>query len=471
MKKALIDKWSDYHFKFNLSKDLRNHFLISNIDSLHPKPLYICLLITLSIVSFFDHQVLKILIPLLGVYTYHHLATKSLERSIKITRSYPKSSQEERVELLSYSLANPYNYTFNNINFVDSFDGQISSTNETQLFHYLESLPPHRNVQVKTRLKLNNAMGEKAFGVLSILLTDSIGLNRLKFINTNKQTMLVYPLIHPSKCPPVQPSPSSLHFGGFDTYTRGNNVNFFGTREYQPGDSIKRINWKLSLKSNQTIINEFESNTNSQISIILLNDERLHTGIGRSSTFEYCKDLALSLCTEHIKSLNQLNFIAYDTYLPFKSSQAHLNTMEISMASLKLKSFPTSEMYHRGCNKLNEIEQLKSKILQLIENDTSLYIFTGLIPGKVWKEYASLIKDLARKSPMIHLIAVIGFKELLLQTDNSQHTWIHQLKSLLPEEISELKNISTVYGLKVSIISVSNKEKYSKVIKDAFKTV
>jgi uncharacterized protein (DUF58 family) len=83
-------------------------------------------------------------------------------------------------------------------------------------------------------------------------------------------TLLVLPRPLPFSLIPLPNKPSMFREGGFfSSLTRTASQDFAGMREYQPGDSQKRIHWKASAKAQQLIVKEYEEDLPAGVSIVM----------------------------------------------------------------------------------------------------------------------------------------------------------------------------------------------------------
>lgn len=73
---------------------------------------------------------------------------------------------------------------------------------------------------------------------------------------------------------------------------------FRGTRDYVPGDPLRRIHWKWTARLNEFRVMEFEDETAGSLAIALDLDRTAHAGAGRESTVEYAVRIVASLA-EH----------------------------------------------------------------------------------------------------------------------------------------------------------------------------
>ncbi len=469
MKSIRLDKFKDYTFHFPYVSGHGPLGLIENLDFLYPKPLYLILLVLLLIFGLFDKKYLIFFISFLVVYIYHHFALKQLQHGLKFRRNFPPFSKENNKEVCKYQITNLKNYELGSALLLDQFSGQTLPKVNSMYLRYFPHIKKKSQTRIDRNLTLNNGMGKKSFGPIAMFFSDQIGLHRLQYHDDVKEDMLVYPFVYKTKGPILAASDYSYQYGVFDSISRGNNVNFYSTREYVPGDSIKRINWKLSLKTQQVIVNEFERNTNAQITMVLNNDNRLHAGTGRESTFEYCKDLILSLCSEHINNHNHFGLISQSLNIPLNAGKTHLNKFEIALANLELSSFNSTALYHKNAKVPQEVIEFKNTLFKTLNYDNYVYVFSSIIPGKVWDNYFDVFKSIPKKSKNLHLVLVDGLGRLEKNSGDDDLVWLKQLNSQLPAEIARITDECKKLGIDISIIKTASSYQYKEVIKHAFR--
>jgi uncharacterized protein (DUF58 family) len=91
----------------------------------------------------------------------------------------------------------------------------------------------------------------------------------------------------------------------------GGSEEFFGTREYRQGDSIKYIHWRSTAKYSKLIVKEFEIRCTSEISIILDLQQNASIGTGRESTLEYSIKLAASIAKYALEHGHTIQLIGF----------------------------------------------------------------------------------------------------------------------------------------------------------------
>ena len=112
-------------------------------------------------------------------------------------------------------------------------------------------------------------------GPLSLATGDYFDLMPRREATWPAQPFIVYPRVVPlSRL--ASSVPSQLPFGNLASQRRifQDPSRFFGVRDYQPGDSLRQINWKSSARSDQLLVKRFQPAIALNTMIILnLNDE------------------------------------------------------------------------------------------------------------------------------------------------------------------------------------------------------
>jgi uncharacterized protein (DUF58 family) len=75
----------------------------------------------------------------------------------------------------------------------------------------------------------------------------------------------------------------------------GLSVDFAEHRAYQPGDDIRRIDWRAYARTDRYSVKQFESDTNTDFNVILDTSASMSFGSGGITKFEYARILAACL--------------------------------------------------------------------------------------------------------------------------------------------------------------------------------
>jgi len=112
-------------------------------------------------------------------------------------------------------------------------------------------------------------------------------------------------------------------------------LDFYSTREYQPGDDLRRIHWRTTARWGKLSVLEFEQSGSSQWTLVLDVDPRVQAGRGRESTLEYEVKLAASVARAQLERGQAVGLVAWGREaidLPLASGADRLTPMLEALA-------------------------------------------------------------------------------------------------------------------------------------------
>ncbi len=162
---------------------------------------------------------------------------------------------------------------------------------------------------------LTGERGNFIFDQVPITMGDALGIFRQKTILSAKGRLMITPELKQLRRVMVRPRRTRDQFGPIPARQGGSGIDFFGVREYQPGDPQRWINWKVAARFEQTLfINEFELERIADVGLVL--DARSQSDIpapGRS-LFEYSIQVTASLADAFIRNGNRVGLLIYGHY-------------------------------------------------------------------------------------------------------------------------------------------------------------
>lgn len=109
---------------------------------------------------------------------------------------------------------------------------------------------------------------------------------------------------------------------------KGFSVEFTEYRPYMPGDSIKRIDWKVYAKTDKFFVKEYEEETNLKAYLLLDSSGSMGYSSNHITKLEYASYLAASLAYLLLRQRDSAGLVIFtskiETYIPPRSSFAHL---------------------------------------------------------------------------------------------------------------------------------------------------
>lgn len=107
----------------------------------------------------------------------------------------------------------------------------------------------------------------------------------------------------------------------------GMSLDFAEHRAYNPGDDIRRIDWRLFARTDRYYVKEYEADTNSNFTVLLDISKSMSFGSAGISKLEYAKYLAASLSYFSREQRDRVGLLSFDSdivdYVP--PSAKHLD--------------------------------------------------------------------------------------------------------------------------------------------------
>ena len=138
-------------------------------------------------------------------------------------------------------------------------------------------------------------------GPLVAVWTDPFGFTRHEVELAGREEVIVHPttehvddrpLTRQWEDPPVRPPVSKPWSSGFE---------FYGMRDYAPGDDPRRIVWRATARSGRVLVREFEQGITDRVTLLLDTDALYHTPVIPSDSFEAAVRTVASLGVHHLK--------------------------------------------------------------------------------------------------------------------------------------------------------------------------
>lgn len=160
-----------------------------------------------------------------------------------------------------------------------------------------------RDTTVRHRYSLRcQRRGVYEVGPLVAVTSDPLGLTERETVIADRFEMLVHPrienvsdrpLTRRYEDPPIRPPVSKPWPSGLE---------FYGMREYQPGDELRRIVWRASARVGKLMVRQAEEGITDSITIALDTDRGSHSRDGdHSESFETGVRAAASLAAKHLR--------------------------------------------------------------------------------------------------------------------------------------------------------------------------
>ncbi len=436
------------YFSYNNRWTTFSEFYFFNQSVFNKFSVAVVFIVLNLILGIFIRTCLVVALSSIVFLCYLYFKTKKESENITVKRKIPKVARENDVISVQYTLMNASSFVLENFSVIDHFNGTKENRN---LIDFRPTIPVRSISTVVKNYKLNTGMGEKLFSSLAIYIADPLNIFKFMVEEDKIEAIKVYPHIDEIKDLQLRGDKYALHFGLFETESRGDTTNFIGIRPYRDGDPVNRINWKLSMKSNKKVINEFEKNVNATLSIILNLDEKFHMGRGVESTWEYAKDICLSIAAKQISNSNSVEFFSNDVYVALGAGVDHMNYLEMVVSNLSLTK------------KSDSLDFLKKSVLQISSEAKVLYV-TPAFAGPFFEETLDVFKKFSSGNRNIHIAFIDGTQEVAAAVKGNMSVGFKgiflQTQKQLKTSIKELNDC----GIETSLVSIGSSIPHDKKI-------
>lgn len=406
------------------------------------------LTIALFLVSIFKFKLVVFPLTLITYLTIQYVHTYLLARSISIRRVAPKKAKENNAIFVEYIISNKSPFALKKYILKESFEGTSSSKTS---FNLEKKISSGARKKIKLKMHLNEGFGEKFFHELVLQIEDSLGLFKFKVMYKQDDKVLVYPEVQNIIPVGISNNDETYLSGDFEIHKKGISPNFYGIRHYHFGDPMKFINWKISGKLNELVVNEYENSVNLKVNYVLNFDEKTHMGKGVNSTWEYSRDLCLALAKKDIEKNHHVEVFSNDFHVEQGSGKQHFELMELKMCYLN----PCPE----------DGNDLLLKLSQRMEKGSALVFISPLNAGNGLRGNIDFLKKHSDYFSEVHLYLIDGFNCLkkFINQDYVEELLKQRINAniFLKEEITPLLNIN----VKVFILEIAAPHKIKNLVK------
>jgi len=185
----------------------------------------------------------------------------------------------------------------------------------------LTTLPSKETIEIKYTVRGNR--GSYPIDRMDVQVSDHLSLSSHLVVLKEAVQFHIKPEVWRLRSIPIRPRNTHLYTGPIPARRGGAGMNFFEVREYEVGDSLRRINWKVTSRSgfykeDAIFTNQFELERVSDVGIIL--DARQQTNVTLRnvpenlrypSLFEYSANAAAALADLFIRDGHRVGLLIY----------------------------------------------------------------------------------------------------------------------------------------------------------------
>ncbi len=174
--------------------------------------------------------------------------------------------------------------------------------------HAVVSLPEGETLVLTYTLR-PTLKGEYRIGPTRVRVLDPLALGVEDAVAIGDSRVVVAPVMEDLRRAQLGPRRTRPWFGHVTSRQIGTGLEFWGIREYVPGDEVRRINWKASARLDRIFSNEYEGERSGDVVIIL--DARRESAVGTPTVnaVEYGVRAALGVAEHVLASKNRVGLI------------------------------------------------------------------------------------------------------------------------------------------------------------------
>ncbi len=154
--------------------------------------------------------------------------------------------------------------------------------------------------------------GSYPFTGVTVTVSDHLGLfNRRQFLPASAH-LLVLPKVPHLRSIAIRPLRTQVYTGPIPSRQAGSGISFYKIREYQSGDPLRWINWRISARHQQTLYTTgFEQERIADVGVILDARQQSDVTVTGNSLFEYCIEAAAALAEVFLRDGHRVGLLIY----------------------------------------------------------------------------------------------------------------------------------------------------------------
>lgn len=154
--------------------------------------------------------------------------------------------------------------------------------------------------------------GDFSWKSIRVRVSDPLGLIQSEILLPDNTRIQVQPQIKKFKALSLRPRNTVHSPGSIPARIGGRGTDFFGIREYHPGDSLRTLDWRLTARHPRKFFTkEFEQEEIAEIGLILDARRNTELRIGEESLFEYGVHATASLAEMFLHQGHRVSLLVF----------------------------------------------------------------------------------------------------------------------------------------------------------------
>jgi uncharacterized protein (DUF58 family) len=174
-------------------------------------------------------------------------------------------------------------------------------------------LQPGENAVIKYTFQ--SERGVFAWKTIHAKISDPFGLIETELDLPAEAKIQVRPELNKFRPFPLRPQRTLHSAGSIPARLGGSGTDFWGVREYHPGDPLRRLDWRLTARHpHKFFTKEFEQEEIADIGLILDARQKTNLRIGEDSLFEHTARATASLAEVFLRQGNRVSLLVYQRH-------------------------------------------------------------------------------------------------------------------------------------------------------------
>ncbi|HTY45526.1 MAG TPA: DUF58 domain-containing protein [Patescibacteria group bacterium] len=235
--------------------------------------------------------------------------------------------------------------------------------------------------------------GRYRLGPFSVYFFDPLGLFFIKRAYPVYSELYVYPKTFPIRRFPALSKGVLPWFGIESARAGGDEDEFFGVREYKPGDPIKKIHWFSTALKNRLIVKQYQRQVFFRATLICNLRRDMEFSAGADSVNEYAIKIAASVARYLLDKGISVELIAQaqePVHIPFNKGAQHLESILKFLAMAR----PDSQM---------GLDEIFQSCARHIPDHTTVIV---IMPDRDWEHLPLMLPLEKRNVSLIPLVLI-----------------------------------------------------------------
>ncbi len=275
-----------------------------------------------------------------------HLLPRYAIKGLIVTRTLqPAAFEDDEIEVKLYVEKNAWTKGYM-IEITDSMPAAEPSFRKPMVF--IAKLPAKKKREFSFKTVCYKR-GVYTVGPISVSSAYPLGIVSVnKPADNGRKTLTIYPKLFSIASFPLMAG-TTMPMSGTEAMAKsGGNEDFFGTREYRQGDSLKFIHWPSTARHGQLIVKEFEIRASTEVTVLMDLHKDSCAGSGRETTLEYAVKIAGSIARFAIEKGHHVQFIGYGEKQHVVPSARGIDQLAFILDVLAKVQADSTVPYHRA---------------------------------------------------------------------------------------------------------------------------